>query len=128
MIQACGDPALILVDDADERPDLRALLEDLAAWPGGSTVRVLLTARAPDARALIARSLEPRHRSLANNAPERHVDVFGTADDHARWLGEAVRAYAKARRTPPPDLPASASRGAASESDEPILTVQTQAP
>ena len=43
-VRRCGEPALILVDDADQRPDLAALLDSLAASPGSSPVRVVLIA------------------------------------------------------------------------------------
>src|SRR6202040_1659223 len=39
-VRGCGDPALILIDDADASPDAVALLGDLAGPPGGAPVRV----------------------------------------------------------------------------------------
>ncbi len=44
-----------------------------------------------------------------------------------RWFGEAVRAYAAARRTPPPDLPGTMSRGVTAAAGKPILALQAQA-
>jgi len=57
----------------------------------------------------------------------RPVGPFGSKDDYARWFGEAVKAYAAARHTPPPDLPAATSRGIAGTVDEPILALHAQA-
>ena len=57
----------------------------------------------------------------------RTAGPFGSTDDHARWFGEAVRAYAAARRTPPPDLADVTVTGSADRAEEPVLTIQAQA-
>jgi hypothetical protein len=126
-VKACGDRALILVDDADERPDLISLLDNLAADRTGLLVRIILVTRAYDIRARIAVELEEQYRFMLDNAPEHFVGPFGSEDDHARWFDEAVRAYARARGTPPPDLPPYVWRERPGDASEPILTLQARA-
>jgi hypothetical protein len=128
-LRACGDPALILIDDADASPDAAALLADLAGQPQAAQVRVLLTARTAEALAQVADQL-PEQASwiiAPGNLPVRAIGPFGSIDDHARWFGEAMRAYAAARHTPPPDLPAITATDGTSRADEPVLTIQAQA-
>jgi hypothetical protein len=129
VVRGCGDPALILVDDADASPDAVALLENLAARPGGVPVRVVLIARTADALARVAGQVPEQARWIiaVENLPVCTVGPFGSADDYARWFGEAVRAYAAARRSPPPDLPDVTSTGSTGRAEEPVLTVQAQA-
>ena len=127
VVQAAGDPALLLVDDADERTDTAAVLEYLAASRRGAPpVRVLLISRAADLTAGLERTLPDRYRSVLAGAWERPLSPFGSADDHARWFGEAVRAYARALGTPPPDMPTGISARSFNP-EEPILTLQAQA-
>jgi tetratricopeptide (TPR) repeat protein len=127
VVQAAGDPALILVDDADERTDTAAVLEYLAASRRGAPpVRVVLISRAADLTAGLERTLPDRYRSVLAGAWERPLGPFGSADDHARWFGEAVRAYARALGTPPPDTPTGISARSFNP-EEPILTLQAQA-
>ncbi len=133
-VRACGDPALILIDDADTGPDTAVLLAGLAGQHQAARVRVLLISRSADALAQVAGQLpEPARWIIApENLPVRTIGPFGSADDHARWLGEAARAYAAARRTPPPDLPAATATGntatgPTARADEPVLAIQAQA-
>ncbi len=128
-VRACGDLALILVDDADASPDAVALLGDLAGQPRGDPVRVVLIARTADALAQVASQLPEQARWIIapENLPVRTIGPFGSIDDHARWFGEAVRAYASARRTPPPDVPAVTAAGSTGRTGELVLTVQAQA-
>jgi tetratricopeptide (TPR) repeat protein len=127
VIRACGDPALVLVDDADLRPDLTALLASLWADPGAWTaVRVILISRGPGLASRLAATLDDRSRGMLDSVPELRLGPFGSADDRARWFDEAVRAYARARHVPPPDLPAHLS-GYVTDPAEPILTLHAQA-
>ena len=65
-VQAAGDLALILVDDADERTDTAAVLEYLAAsGRGAPQVRVVLISRAADLTAGLERTLPDRYRSVS---------------------------------------------------------------
>jgi hypothetical protein len=128
-VRACGDPALILIDNADTSPDTGALLTSLASKRGGTPVRVVLTARTPASLAQVASQLPEQARSIiaAENLPVRELHPFGSADDHVRWFGEAVRAYAAARRTPPPDLPDASAAESTARLDKPVLLIQAQA-
>jgi len=66
-VRACADPALILVEEADGREDLAALLESLARQPGGRLVRVVLITRSPQGLPTAAgRRLEERHAWTAS--------------------------------------------------------------
>jgi tetratricopeptide (TPR) repeat protein len=129
-VRTCGDPALILIDNAETTPDTVALLAALASHPHGSRVRVVLTARTREAFAQVASHLPESARWILApaNLPVRAIGPFGTTDDHARWFAEATRAYAAALSTPPPDLPALTATGSsATSSQEPVLTIQAQA-
>jgi tetratricopeptide (TPR) repeat protein len=126
-VRACGDPALILVDDADQRSDLAALLANLNTASGTRPlVQVILISRAKDLVSRLAPVLDDRSRGMLSGVRELPLGSFGGADDRARWFGEAVRAYATARQTPPPDLPGHLS-GSITDPAEPILTLQAQA-
>jgi len=126
-IRRCGDPGLILVDDADQRPDVAALLASLnAGRDAGPLVRVILVSRAAGLLSGLAAALDDRSRGMLSGVRELPLGPFGSADDRARWFGEAVRAYARARRVPPPDLPAHLS-SYVTDPAEPILSLQAQA-
>lgn len=113
-VGACGDPALILVDDADASPDAVALLGDLAGQPRGAPVRVVLIARTAGALAQVAGQLPEAARWLIapENLPVHTAGPFGSTDDHAagsaRPCGPTPRPAALRRRT----CPASRSREA----------------
>jgi tetratricopeptide (TPR) repeat protein len=130
-VRGCGDPALILIDNADTTPDTPALLAALASHPHGSQVRVALTARTAEALTQAAAQLPEQARWILApaNLPVRPIGPFGSTDDHARWFAEATRAYAAALGTPPPDLPAPTATGTATTAAaaEPVLTIQAQA-
>jgi hypothetical protein len=127
IIRACGDPALVLVDNADQRPDLAALLESLKAGRGaGTAVRVILISRGPGLTRQLAATLDDRSRGILEGVDELQLGPFGGADDRARWFAEAVRAYARARQVPPPDLPAHLG-GHITDPAEPILALHAQA-
>ena len=126
-VGACSDPALILVDDADQRPDLAAFLASLKGDRGiRGPVRAILINRATGLVGRLAATLDDRSRGMLDGVHELHLGPFGGVDDRARWFVEAVRAYAKARQVPPPDLPAHLG-GFITNPAEPILTLHAQA-
>ena len=128
-VHACGDPALILIDNADTSPDTAALLSGLAGELEVALVRVLLITRSAEALMQVAVHLPESAQWIIapKNMPMRTIGPFGSADDHARWFGEAVRAYAAACATPPPDLPDATATESTAKVDEPVLTIQAQA-
>ncbi|PWW67114.1 tetratricopeptide repeat protein [Actinokineospora spheciospongiae] len=82
-------PALVLVDDADLRSDLPALLE--AVRRGPAALRVLLIARdAPRLRD----SLRTRGFADLLDADPLVLKPFGGTTDRIRWYTDAARAYA----------------------------------
>jgi tetratricopeptide (TPR) repeat protein len=129
-MQACGDPALILVDDANVHSDLRALLENLDRSHDGSPVKVLLITRSAGWPAQMAASLRAPHQRIlaAENIRLCPVGPFGTTSDHARWFGKAVEAYARMGVVKvPPDGLTSLSLDYPESAAEPILTLHAQA-
>ena len=76
-IRNCGDPVLILVDDADQRPDLAALLASLKADRGGSTaVRVILISRGSDLASRLVATLDDRSRGMLDGIHELPLRPF----------------------------------------------------
>ncbi len=128
-VTACGQPALILADNAAQHPAVPALLSALASRHGSPAVRVLLITRTPEELRTVTEALPGDHQWLLDPAslPARQLGLFGTDADHARWTAEAVRAYAAARRTPPPDLPAALSQPADTPAAGPIIAVHARA-
>jgi hypothetical protein len=105
-VRACGDPALIVVDDADGRADLVPLLESLAWPPAAPVIRVILVTRSADGlRAALGLRLEERHAWTVADAPDLELEAAGGPDDWGRWYGEAVAAFAAALRRPVPAVP-----------------------
>ena len=105
-VRGCGDPAVILADDADGRADLVPLLEALAERHEDPAVRVVLVTRsAGGLRAALARQLEERHAWVVSAAAELDLGTEGGPDDQVRWFGEAVAAFAAALGKTPPVLP-----------------------
>ena len=126
-IRGCADPALLLVDDADQRPDLAAFLVSLkAARDARPAVRAILISRGTCLVSRLAATLDDSSRAMLDGVGELPLGLFGGADDRARWFTEAVRAYARARQVPPPDLPAHLD-GFITDPAEPILTLHAQA-
>ena len=105
-VRGCGDPAVILADDADGRSDLVPLLEALAERHEDPAVRVMLVTRsASGLRAALAEQLEERHAWVVSGAAELDLGTEGGPDDQGRWFGEAVAAFAAALGKTPPILP-----------------------
>lgn len=101
-IVACPEPVLVIVDDADTVPEVAALLEHAALRHG--QIRVLLLARDGDGlRAVLRTRVGDGARWLLDPRP-LWLDPVGEEGDRRRWFGQAVRAYARQLRVPPPDL------------------------
>src|ERR1019366_3429124 len=96
-VRACGDPAVILVDDADGRGDLVALLDFLAEEHKNPAIRVVIvTCSAVGLRTALALRLEERHKWIATSAVELDLQPEGGHEDQERWFREAVAAFATA--------------------------------
>ena len=129
-MQDCGDPVVILVDDADERQDLTALLESLATYRDCKLLKTILITRTADLSTRAAENLELRNRPMLTDVPELPVGAEATIGDRDRWFREAVAAYAQKRMMPQPDIPEDVIRELAEADDaqnEPMLTLQAQA-
>ena len=126
-VRACGDPSVVLVDDADGRADVIALLDALAEHHDDPQVRVVLVTRsAAGLREWLALRVEERHRWIADRAVELEVTAHGGTEDRQRWFAEAVAAFASARRVKAPDLQGPLPAGFA-DADQSILALQAQA-
>ncbi|MFC0038563.1 tetratricopeptide repeat protein [Actinomadura rayongensis] len=102
-----GGKVLALVDDADSRTDLGALLEAMAGYRGQARLRVVLIARNGSGlvQALAGRIPE-RHAALVKAAAVMSLQPLGESADLVRWYGEAVHAFAHARGVTPPPVSA----------------------
>jgi tetratricopeptide (TPR) repeat protein len=126
-IRACGDRAVILVDDADGRADLLPLLESLAEEHESPAIRVVMVTRsATGLQAALSARLEERHTWIASGATELDLSPEGGRDDWIRWFGEAVRAFAEALDTPVPALAERFPQGSAAAA-QPFVELQAQA-
>jgi hypothetical protein len=90
---------------------------------------VVLTARTVDGLVPLSGQLPQADRWIVatENLAVRGVGAFGSADDHARWRGEAARVYAIACKTAPPDLPEVTATGNTAPAEEPMLVTQAKA-
>ena len=126
-IAACGEPAVILVDDADGRDDLVPLLDSLAERHGGPAIRAVLVTRSADGfRASLVARLEERHGWIASAATAIELEPEGGEEDRTRWFGEAVRAFALALGRPLPVLPDVVTHARAGVG-EPFVMIQARA-
>jgi tetratricopeptide (TPR) repeat protein len=126
-VGACGDPAVVLVDDADGRADVVPLLNALAEEHTGPAIRVLLVTRsAAGLRASLAARLEERYTWIADRAVEVALQPQGGREDFERWFGEAVSAFAATQGTAVPALPASFRAGEV-DAAQPMLVLLAQA-
>jgi len=123
-VRACGDPAMILVDDADGRADLAAFLGALAEGYASPVTRVVLLARsAAGLAASLASRLEDRHQWIMSRAPVLALEPDGGPEDRERWFAEAVAAFAADQSAA---VPAFYHVGRM-DADEPMLMLQAQA-
>lgn len=126
-VRSSGEPALILVEDADGRDDLTGLLESLAGQPTEALIRVILVTRSPEGlRAALGRRLEERHAWIAAGAVTLELEAAGGPDDWERWYAEAVAAFAAALGPPVPAVPGRFPRGPA-EMVTSFVVLQAQA-
>ncbi|MGH3569491.1 MAG: tetratricopeptide repeat protein [Pseudonocardia sp.] len=97
-VLACGQPTLIVVDDADIEPDVAALVSHARAQPERGAGKVLLIARDDVAfeHSLNQRLPEREQRHL----PTTVLPIVGASGDRRRWFGEAAVAYATALGRP----------------------------
>jgi tetratricopeptide (TPR) repeat protein len=123
-VRACGDPAMILVDDADGRADLAAFLGAVAEGYASPVARVVLLARsAAGLAASLALRLEDRHEWIVSRAPVLELEPDGGPEDRERWFAEAVAAFAADQGAVVPAL----SHVGRMDADEPMLVLQAQA-
>ncbi|MEV0589447.1 tetratricopeptide repeat protein [Nonomuraea sp. NPDC050310] len=101
---------LALVDDADARTDLGALLSALAGYAGRVRLRVaLITRHGDELGPALATRLPERHAGavqamLARQAAQLRLQPLGEVTDLIRWYGAAVGDFATARGVPAPSL------------------------
>ena len=74
-VRACGDPAVILVDDADGRSDLVPLLESLAEQHDDPVMRVVLVTRSAGGLRAALGALEERHAWIVSGAAELELGL-----------------------------------------------------
>ena len=123
-VRACGDPAMILVDDADGRADLAAFLGAVAEGYASPVIRVILLARSgAGLAASLASQLEDRHEWIVSRAPTVELEPEGAPEDRERWFAEAVAAFAAGQDAAVPAL----SPAGRMDADEPMLVLQAQA-
>ena len=123
-VRACGDPAMILVDDAEGRADLVPLLDALAGQYMSPAIRVILLARsAAGLAASLASQLDDRHEWVVTRAPILDLQAEGGPEDRERWFAEAVAAFAAERKVAVPAL----SYVGRPDVTQPILVLQAQA-
>ncbi|MGH3622662.1 MAG: tetratricopeptide repeat protein [Sciscionella sp.] len=97
-IAACGEPALVIVDDADRVSSLDVLIAQAARHP--DLLRLLLLTRQAESLRSLPDTVLPQVTVAETLVP------IGESADRQRWFAEATRCYARALRVPPPDLPA----------------------
>jgi tetratricopeptide (TPR) repeat protein len=132
-VRRCGEPAVILVDDAEGRADvvellddLAELLDDLAKQHKSPEIRVVLLTRSyAGLRTWLGRRLEPRHNWMAYRAENLPLQPEGGPEDWQRWFREALVAFADIRKVRVPDFPAPFPSGRAN--GQPILTLLADA-
>lgn len=125
-VQDCGDPAVILADDADGRTDLVPLLEALAERHEDPEVRVVLVTRsAQGLRSALAPKLDERHAWVITRAAQLNLGIEHSSDDEVRWFNEAMAAFATALHKKFPVLPHRSPAG--SGGAEPFVILQGEA-
>jgi tetratricopeptide (TPR) repeat protein len=104
------DPTLVVVDDAARVPHLDSLITQATRYP--DLIRLLLLTRTDASLRTLPDTVLPQ---LIHVGP---LALLGEAGDRQRWYVEAVRAYARALRVSPPDLP---DRPVGTDEDTPLV-------
>ena len=95
LVRTCGEPALIVLDDADTHPDVSRLIEQRTVTPAARPqVKVLLVVR--DATGFTQSLRQDLRGAAAADWPVTTVVVEGGVGDRRRWFTRAVTAYADA--------------------------------
>jgi tetratricopeptide (TPR) repeat protein len=111
-IAVAADPTLVIVDDADRisAPILEAVI--IGAMRHPALIRLLLLTRTDTSLRFLSDVVLPQLTNAEVLAP------IGEAGDRQRWFAQAVRAYARTWRVPPPDL---LDRPVGSDKDTPLV-------
>lgn len=99
-IRACGDPALIVIDDADIQPDLPALLDSTAEHDADVPVRLLLVTRNAVATKTILAPAVADHARWLTDGPSIMLSPHGGRADRQRWYAEAVGRFSRKLELP----------------------------
>ncbi|MGH3612794.1 MAG: tetratricopeptide repeat protein [Pseudonocardia sp.] len=102
-VVACGDPTLIVVDDADLNPGTAPLVDAVLCQEGGLLVRVLVLVR--DAAAFRVWLAQRGPARLDRRWPVTHIGVAGADGDRRRWFAQMVSAYRRVLAPSPPPVP-----------------------
>jgi tetratricopeptide (TPR) repeat protein len=95
-VRACEDPTVILVDDADRRVDVVALLNTLAEHDSTPMIRVILLTRSgAGLRAWLTSQVEERHQWIAERAVQLDLQPQGEPEDRKRWFANAIISFAE---------------------------------
>jgi hypothetical protein len=98
-VVACGDPTLIVVDDADTEPGVVSLVRQVIARRGDQQlVKLLVVVR--DGEAFTTWLHQQLPEELVLRWPTTGLQVIGGAGDRRRWFVQAARAYAAALEVP----------------------------
>ncbi|MEJ2866621.1 hypothetical protein WCD74_02515 [Actinomycetospora sp. OC33-EN08] len=120
--EACGEPAVVVVDDADLVPDLAALLVAL----DGARVRLKLILVVRDPDAVNAALVRDGHDHLVRQRPVIDVEPVGEDGDRSGWFAQALEAFLAALGTPAPRRPRS-DVGIMGERGEPMAVLVARA-
>jgi tetratricopeptide (TPR) repeat protein len=119
-VAECGDPTLIVIDDADTEPGIAQLVQQVTRHDEKRAVKVLLLVRAG---AAFERWLHPQlPAGQAARWPRTDLSVIGGIGDRSRWYAQAVRAYAAVLNLEPPPVSDSDHRPVGSDGEPMVLT------
>ena len=123
-VLACQEPTLVIVDDADTKPGVASLVEQLGERAERGEIKVLLLVR----EAIVFETW--LHQQLPDaqrvRFPTTTLAAVGGPGDRRRWFVEAARAYAAALDVPPPPVSDVDTRPVGAEGD-PMIIMQVRA-